>query len=287
MNKHTHILVPIDFTEVSQAGLATAADILSKTSARLMLFTVVEEPYTGSFRVDGDLSARVANQREKGRFIIELVEKRKKQMAKLLNEYDLDTDRVESMVYVGQFHNVLESIVAQRDDIALMIMGTSGETSFSEYFSGNNTTQAVRNLDIPVLSVKGFEPVTSLRKMLLWVNKDDFLGERMTTLSQLTNDLDIEVGILGVSPGLQDTDDLKVSLKAFAEKNHFRNYTLMTIDDGDKTEKIAHTIKSGGYDAVATLTNKTSGFMSLFVGDDVEALINEIDVPVYAVTESD
>ena len=134
MNKHTHILVPIDFTEVSQAGLATAADILSKTSARLMLFTVVEEPYTGSFRVDGDLSARVANQREKGRFIIELVEKRKKQMAKLLNEYDLDTDRVESMVYVGQFHNVLESIVAQRDDIALMIMGTSGETSFSEYF---------------------------------------------------------------------------------------------------------------------------------------------------------
>ena len=61
----------------------------------------------------------------------------------------------------------------------------------------------------------------------------------------------------------------------------------MTIDDGDKTEKIAHTIKSGGYDAVATLTNKTSGFMSLFVGDDVEALINEIDVPVYAVTESD
>ncbi len=46
-----------------------------------------------------------------------------------------------------------------------------------------------------------------------------------------------------------------------------------------KLRKIAHTIKTGNYDAVATLSNKTSGFMRLFVGDDIEEMINEMDVP--------
>jgi nucleotide-binding universal stress UspA family protein len=285
MNNKKNILIPIDFTDTSNAGLATAVDIISKTESNLILFNVVEEPHTGSFRADGDISARMASQKEQDRFIIEMVNKRKKQFAKLLSEFDIDSDKAEAMVYVGQFRNVLESIIEQRDDISMMIMGTSGETNATEFLTGNHTTQAIRRLDIPVLSVKEFEPVSSLRKLLLWVDKDNFLSERMTTLSHLTNALNIELGILGVSPNLKESENLKDSLQLFAERNHFENYEIMTIDDGNETEKIAHAIRTGGYDAIATLSNKTSGFMSLFVGDDVEELVNELEVPVYAVTD--
>lgn len=285
MNNSNKILVPIDFTQISQAGLATAIDVMSKTDSDLILFTVVDEPNTGSFRVDGDLSAQVANQQEQDRFVIELVNKRKQQFAELLNEYELKAEKVETLVYVGQYQNVLENIIDQREDITMMIMGTSGETNMGEFLTGNHTTQAIRKLDIPVLSVKGFEPVSSLKRMLLWVDKDNFLDERMTTLSRLTNALNSELAIVGVSPNLKETEKLRNSLNVFAERNQFEHYKVMTIDEGDETEKIAHTIKSGGYDAVATLSNKTSGFMSLFVGDDIEELVNEMEVPVYAVTD--
>ncbi|MEQ8715750.1 MAG: universal stress protein [Cyclobacteriaceae bacterium] len=285
MNTNSKILVPIDFSNVSQAGLATAIDVMSKTNTDLVIFNVVEEPHTGSFKVDGDISARLANQQEQGRYVIELTKKRKRELATLLSEYDLDSNRVESMIYVGQFQNVLESIVDERDDISLVIMGTSGETSTSEFFRGNRATQSARALDIPVLTVKGFEPVSNLKRLLLWVDKDKFINERMTTLSGLSNALDLQIVLLGVAHSMSEAPTLKHSLKTFAERNGFKNYEVMTMDDGDEIEKIAHTIKTGNYDAVATLSNKTSGFMRLFVGDDIEEMINEMDVPVIAVTD--
>ncbi|MEQ9299487.1 MAG: universal stress protein [Cyclobacteriaceae bacterium] len=285
MNTNNKILVPIDFSNISQAGLATAIDVMSKTDTGLVVFNVVEQPYSGSFRVDGDISSRLANKQEEGRFVIELTEKRKQEMVALLAGYDLDSDQIESMIYVGEFRNVLESIVNERDDIAMMIMGTSGETSTSEFFTGNKATQSARALDIPVLTVKGFEPVSDLKRLLLWIDKDKFINERMTTLSRLSNALHMHISILGVSESMSDVAALRNSLKTFAERNSFNKYEVMTMDGGDELKKIAHTIKTGNYDAVATLSNRTSGFMRLFVGDEIEDMINEMDVPVIAVTD--
>ena len=78
------ILVPTDFSKPAQIPIDVAVDITRKANAQLILLHVVEEASGTSFNITGEVD--VSGGWEDKLFTMKLIERSKKQMAKLLEE---------------------------------------------------------------------------------------------------------------------------------------------------------------------------------------------------------
>ena len=78
------ILVPIDFSKPSLLAAETAADIARKAGAELILLHVVEEATGNSINIEGQVTE--GGDWEERLFTMKLIEKAKKQLAKLVED---------------------------------------------------------------------------------------------------------------------------------------------------------------------------------------------------------
>jgi nucleotide-binding universal stress UspA family protein len=78
------ILVPTDFSKPAMVATEVGADIARKAGAELTLLHVIEEAVANSLNVEGQVTADSGW--EEKLFTMKLIEKAKKQMAKLVED---------------------------------------------------------------------------------------------------------------------------------------------------------------------------------------------------------
>src|SRR5687768_11315691 len=99
------ILVPTDFSKPAQIAVEVAADIAKKANAEVVLLHVVEEAAGGSFSVEGEVDT--TGNWEDRIFTMKLIERGKKQLAKMTEDQKLAGVKVRSELRLGTpFHGM-------------------------------------------------------------------------------------------------------------------------------------------------------------------------------------
>jgi nucleotide-binding universal stress UspA family protein len=149
-NKHSPILVPVDFSEYSKAALLCATELAGKLDSPLTILHVVHDPgeAPGYYSVKGhhkqlermeDVAAGMLKE-----FLQKLRDKQPGQVA---------LQEAETILVTGlPVNRILET--AKKIHARMIVMGSQGRTGIAHMMLGSKAEQVVRLSPIPVTIVK-------------------------------------------------------------------------------------------------------------------------------------
>lgn len=148
--KPTHILVPIDLTETSRAGLRIAAELAGRFEASLTVIHVEMATAVLSEAMAGYLADNLGVETEHRVRV-------RKRVEQFVHEALGDDAAAEIVVLEDIF--VAEAIVryAVEHELDWICMGAVGRRGAQRLFLGNTATEVLRSSPVPVLTLRGRE----------------------------------------------------------------------------------------------------------------------------------
>jgi len=278
------ILVPLDFTDISEFGLQLAALVANHISAEITLLNYIIPPTEGGFSTMGDMSTS-ADIAEDSAFVAALRRKNKQNMEELASKYAAKSKaQFNPVVAIGKFQDGIDDYI-HKNNIDLVIMGTSGESTFSEMFLGNHTEQVMRISNCPVLSVKQpiehFEPTD----MVLATDLHTGNSTEVKYFNEFASWFDSKIHLLHiVKDESKINQETNQALEEYAKSHNFLNYESHVIAGSSKEEVIKKFVKGKKVGMIAVTTRARSGLNNLFFGSLSEDLVKDLDVPVLVLT---
>jgi len=140
-----HILVPIDFSEQAECAAKVAAKIAKQTNASIYLLHMLEMPQGVVDAMAGGDNSTPASLL----FMKKVHERFDELKAKDFFKGITITESV-------QFHKTFDGVIeeSKKQNVDLIVMGSSGSSGIKEIMVGSNTEKVVRHSNVPVLVVK-------------------------------------------------------------------------------------------------------------------------------------
>lgn len=273
------ILVPTDFSKPAQIAVDVAADIAKKSNAELVLLHVVEEATGDSLTIDGEVST--GTDWEDRIFTMRLIERGKKQLAKMVEDAKLTGVKVRQELRLGTpFHGMRTIITDQKVD--LVVMGTAGKTKLEEMIIGSNTEKVVRHANCPVLTVHK-KPAKSDFKNIVYatsMSKDEELFSRIVRRTQQLYDATVHLVRINTPGNFQRDTVVKKYMQDFAKKLQLKNFTINVFNDLTEEEGIVYFADSINADMIAMATHGRTGFAHVLAGSIAEDVVSHSKRPV-------
>jgi nucleotide-binding universal stress UspA family protein len=274
-----NILVPTDFSKPAQIAIDVASDIAKKANAVLILLHVIEEASGSSFNITGEVSGDGGW--EDKLFTMKLIERGKKQMAKLLEEVKATGVKVKQEMRLGTaFHGMRDIITEHKVD--LVVMGTAGQTKLEEMIIGSNTEKVIRYSKCPVLTVHK-KPVTTEFKNIVYatsMSEDEEVFSRIVRQTQQMYGSTIHLVRINTPANFQRDVEVKKYMSDFAKKLQLKNFTVNIFNDLSEEEGIIYFAESVGADLIAMATHGRTGFAHLLAGSIAEDVVSHSKRPV-------
>jgi nucleotide-binding universal stress UspA family protein len=275
------ILVPTDFSKPAQIATEVAADIAKKANAELILLHVIEEATGGSFNIEGEMNTSASDSWEDKIFTLKLIERAKKQMAKLGEESKFSGVKVRQELRVGTpFHGMRTIITEQKVD--LVVMGTAGKSKLEEMIIGSNTEKVVRHSNCPVLTVHK-KPSKADFKNIVYatsMSKDEEIFSRVIRKTQQLYDSTVHLVRINTPGNFQRDIVVKKYMQDFAKKLQLKNFTINVFNDLTEEEGIVYFADSINADMIAMATHGRTGFAHVLAGSIAEDVVSHSKRPV-------
>jgi nucleotide-binding universal stress UspA family protein len=268
------ILVPVDFSKPSNEAYHAALGLANLTKGSIVLVHVLVLPTLYSTGLAGETMAYDPA------YFIQMEADARSTLEKMKGE--AGAVPVTADVVYGSLVSAVVDMV-EKNNIDLIVMGTSGTSGLTEIFIGSNTEKVVRFSPIPVLAIRKSIDIKSIKNILLPstldLNQTDFIRK----VTELQNFLDATLHVLLINTPLHFKRDAEAheALEYFAKhyklanyKLHFRNYT----HEDEGVIDFANTEKA---DLIAMATHARKGLAHLFNGSITEKVVNHIDRPIW------
>jgi nucleotide-binding universal stress UspA family protein len=273
------ILVPVDFSKPSLYAAEVGADIARKAGSKLVLLHVVEEIVGNSINIEGQVGT--GDDWEDRVFTMKLIEKAKKQLAKLTEDPKFEGVKVQSELRVGTpYHGMNQIIIDHKVD--LVVMGTAGHSDIEEMIIGSNTEKVVRTAHCPVLTVhnrpsnKDFKEIVYATSM----NKDEEVFSRIVRTTQRLYDATVHLVRINTPGNFQRDVVVKKYMVDFAKKLQLKNFTMNVFNDLTEEEGIIYFAESVNADLIAMATHGRTGFAHVLAGSIAEDVVSHSKRPV-------
>lgn len=273
------ILVPTDFSKPAMIATEVATDIARKANAELTLLHVVEEAVGNSLNVEGQVSAE-SNWEEKI-FTMKLIEKAKKQMAKLIDDSKFDGVKVKQELRVGSPYHGMNTIITERK-FDLIVMGTAGRSDLEQMIIGSNTEKVVRKSHCPVLTMHN-KPASKDFKNIVYatsMDKDEEIFSRVVRTTQKLYDATIHLVRINTPGNFQRDVVVKKYMQDYAKKLQLKNFTINVFNDVSEEEGIIYFADSIDADLIAMATHGRTGFAHVLAGSIAEDVVSHSKRPV-------
>jgi nucleotide-binding universal stress UspA family protein len=273
------ILVPTDFSKTAQLAVDVASDIAKRADAVLILLHVIEEPSQTSLNITGEVNLSEAW--EDKVFTLKLIERSKKQMAKLLDSLKDNGLRVKQEMRIGTpFYGMREIITGNMVD--LVVMGTEGRSKIEEMIIGSNTERVIRYAKCPVLTVHK-KPVTTDFKNIVYATamaKDEKVFSGIIRCTQELYDSTVHLIRINTPGNFQRDVVIRKYLEDFAKKMQLKKFTINIFNDLTEEEGIIYFADSVNADLIAMATHGRTGFAHLLGGSIAEDVVFHSRRPV-------
>jgi nucleotide-binding universal stress UspA family protein len=273
------ILVPTDFSKSAQTATEVAYDIAKKANAEVILLHVIEELAGSSFNIEGQVETS-ANWEDK-LFTMKMIEKGKKQLAKVADDLKANGVSVREELRLGTPFHGMRTIISERK-VDLVVMGTSGHTKMEEMIIGTNTEKVVRHSQCPVLTVQK-KPATTDFKNIVYatsMSEDEEVFSRVVRKTQQMYDATLHLVRINTPANFQRDTVVKKYMHSFAKKLQLKNYTVNVFNDLSEEEGIVYYADSINADLIAMATHGRTGFAHVLAGSIAEDVVSHSKRPV-------
>jgi nucleotide-binding universal stress UspA family protein len=274
------ILVPYDFSKEANFAFEFATELAKRTKNKLELLHVIELPSPQSFSTIGEVGA-FSNETSQI-FMIELIEKRKKQMAALEEEFEDAGFKFETkMVFGNPFAGISKEIVDAKADV--VIMGSKGSSGMEEVLIGSNTEKVVRHASCPVITVKGPVSADSIQKVIFASDFNNVPSEVIDRLKAAVNTIDAKLHLVKINtPSMfESTRNSMEKMKTFVEDFEIEAASLQVYNSTSEEEGILEFADDVEADMIAMATHGRTGFLHLLSGSIAEDVVNAAQRPVW------
>jgi nucleotide-binding universal stress UspA family protein len=274
------ILVPYDFSEEAKYAFEFAKGLASKTKNKLKLFHVIELPTPQSFNSYGEVGA-FSNEGTQI-FMIELIEKRKKQMEAFKEEFKDAPFKFESKIVFGNpFAGITKEITEAQADI--VIMGSKGSSGLEEVLIGSNTEKVVRNASCPVITIKKPVSPDEIKKVVFASDFNEVPVDVVKRLKAAIEAIDAELHLVKINtPSMFESTRASMDkIKAFVKTGKLNPTSTSVYNSSTEEDGILEYADDINADMIAMSTHGRTGFLHLLSGSIAEDVVNAAKRPVW------
>lgn len=258
------ILVPTDFSDCADHAFEAAVKLARRFKATLHLHTCMELPKATE---DADAIIKETLVAQEG----------------LKNRYpELE---VTSSYSEGKLVDEVLSCIEQRGT-DFVVMGSHGRSGVSEIFIGSNTQKVVRSVHLPVLIIKGELPDINFDQIVFASSFNMSEKEVFLRFKEIVAPFEPEIFLLGVKtsfffdPPASVTSAAMEQFKMLASPFPCKTYIFKNANIESGIREFAETV---GADLIAISNQQRNPLRRMFVGSNVEALINHSNLPVLTI----
>ncbi|MEX2336661.1 MAG: universal stress protein [Fulvivirga sp.] len=279
------ILVPSDLSDISENALKMAVDLAGKTNAEIFLINFTDHPIGESFTATGEIDKKYAD--EENIYTVTLVQKNQQQLGVLASKYSSETLQINYQVYDEDLKEGIVHFITD-NNIDLVIMGTSGEESTDEFFTGNHTRQVIEVANCPVITIKEpyIAPDYNIIALGLSVDKDrhDNFSVAAEYLNEIAATLNAKVEVVNIiEPGSDSYAKREEELNDLMMKCGLKNHTVSIIEHKDKEEGLINFARERSASLLAVFTHAEDSFFRIFKSSLSAELSMSSNIPVVAI----
>ncbi len=270
-----NILVPVDFSEVSEAAARFAVDLAQQQGASVT--------FLNSAEINLFTDYHFALYSEKKVMETEAFSSIKLQMDRMVQEF-----KVAGVALSGKVSpfSLMEAIREEIDekDVDLLVVGTNGSSGLEEFFIGSNTEKIVRQVKCPVISVPQTTSIDSIKKILVPLDlreiRDSFLQQ--VRFLQTMFDCRLEFIWVKTPHNVENEERVAEEMHALFENYGLVNYSFFIVRNVFPSDGIFMEVEDAKADMVAMATHARRGISHWLSGSLTEDTVNHVLVPVWS-----
>ena len=276
------ILVPVDFTETSEAATSKAIELATLLSAELYLIHVIEDSlyYGAPFNIVPEGQPAISPSLQEIEGVV------KEKMDSVRNEIN---NKYGIMAHTNITSGRVDTEIidyAKSEHINLIVMGTHGISGFSEVFVGSNAQRVVTLSEIPVLTIqtainKGF------KKILIPIDNSLHSREKVNIAMKIAELFGSEILVLGLADSHEKKEEDKFKIKLESIEAILNSHNLKftsTMEHGENLADVAlNYAEKNNCDLIVINTGHESRTTGIFMGALAQQIVNHSKTPVLSV----
>lgn len=274
------ILFPTDFSECATNAFVHALEFAKVVNAELILLHTFEIPvYDSQFFPEN--YAAIYSSIELAKF--EMFKDEIPKLRTIADERNLGDIVIKHRLMDGDLIYNLKNAV-EEDKVDFVIMGSSGETDWTKFFLGSNTSAVISEIQVPVLCIPAdtkFKKIKNIGFTTRYREKDKVEVRKVLDIAKKTN---AKVKSLYVKTSSSDVSD--VTIKEWEKEFANENIEFLVLPSDEVKETILDFILYKDIDVLTTITHKRSFFEGLFDSSFTKKIAKEVSVPVLVMHET-
>ena len=274
------ILFPTDFSEAATNAFIHALEFAKIVNAELILLHTFEIPvYDSQFFPEN--YASIYSSIELAKF--EMFKDEIPKLRTIAIERNLDDIVIKHRLMDGDLIYNLKNAV-EEDKIDFVIMGTSGVSDWTKFFTGSNTNSVISEVKVPVLCVPGnakYSKIKIIGFTTRYREKDKIELRKVLEIAKKTN---AKVKSLYVKTSNSDVEES--TIKEWEREFANDNVEFLVLPGDEVKDTILDFILYKDVDILTTITHKRSFLESIFDSGFTKKLAKEVSVPVLVMHEN-
>jgi|SRR5690554_545120 len=265
------LLVPTDFSEQAENALKVAIQIAKKFDSEIFVIHSMEMPlHLATSGNSGSLPESL--------FFIKLAEKH---FSDLREKDYLDGIVINEAIGRGEIYEDIEE-ACEKNDIDLIVMGSTGASGFKEMFVGSNTEKVVRTSKTPVLVIKNNHPIFEV-KDFVFASDFSLSGQgALKKAQEFAEKIDAKTHLLMVNTpaNFKTSAEGYLQMEEFVKGMNLQNYTLNIYNDVSVEKGILNFAKHINAQLIGMGTHGRKGISHFFNGSVSEDIVNHANMPI-------
>lgn len=279
------ILFPTDFSDTANNAFLYTLHLAKLYNAEVFITHIYDKKVISTlYGGQPELVATIYVDVELDEF--EYFKEESKKLRMIAEENNLSDVKLNFIFKSGSLVSTLGKII-EKEKINLVVMGTSGATNFEKKLWGSNTMNALRSLDIPILSIPKKAIFKGVKNIGFASALKDSDKPILANLLNFYDDNNLIIKVLYVIKNDKNTEveEQLIDKKIASWESEFRNEKLIFI------KKITDSVTKGIYqlifdeniDIVVIAKRDLSFIDSLFTHSLSEDLAKKMDFPLLVV----
>ncbi|MCF6349873.1 MAG: universal stress protein [Flavobacteriaceae bacterium] len=267
------ILVPVDFSEEARCAAKVAAKIAKKTKSDIYLLHMLDLP-------EGiiDMTSVKDNSSQASIFFMKKVHERFDEL--IASPFFKGIKVIETVHFHKTFDGVIEE--SKKQDIDLIVMGSSGASGLKEIIVGSNTEKIVRHSNIPVLVIKKETDNFDIKNIVFASDYSVESKKKFQDVIDFVTIFKAKIHFLYINTAYRfdTTENIRKKIDKFINDFKLDEFDITIYNDTSVERGILNYSRSINADLIALNTHGRSGLSQLFNGSIGQELANHAIKPV-------
>lgn len=278
-----NIVVPTDFSSLSEYALDFAIQLAKPLNANIQVIHFEEIPLSDlSLHLSGEAGGSSVS--DDSLYNARLFRSNKEKLNSISRNNSSGEVEVSGFQHGGGFLKGIQHYASQHD-VDLVVIGTTGEESVQEFFSGNHTEQLIENLNVPVLSLQDpqYHPIEDI-VLGLDIEDEKYTRQAFENVKVICEALGSNLHIINVTKS-QGNEKMMSMLNKIAKIAGLTNFLVDVIEDKNPRSALLDYAEGTDAGLIIVLSEARNGLSRFLQHSFATNLTKKSSIPVLTINK--